>query len=86
MELEQIIDVEHRFPRHSNRKSEHLRRMYGVSARRYYYELGRALDDGSMECVEPVLAHHLVRLRERRAEARQERRALRGRDPFLTHF
>ncbi|MBN6777448.1 DUF3263 domain-containing protein [Pseudoclavibacter alba] len=78
MELEQIIDVEHRFPRHSNRKSEYLRRTHGVSARRYYYELGRALDNGSMERVEPVLAHHLMGLRERRAEAQEERRRLRA--------
>lgn len=78
MDLEQIIDTERRFPRHSNRKTEYLRRTYRVNALSYYRALGAALDDGSMERLEPVLAHHLMGLRERRAEAREERRRLRA--------
>ena len=77
MDLEQIIDTERRYPRHSNRKTEYLRRTYRTSALSYYRALDAALTDGSMERVEPVLAHHLMRVKERRAGARQERRRIR---------
>lgn len=78
MDLEQIIDTEHRFPRHSNRKTEYLRRVHKTTALRYYTALNAAIDDGSMERIDPVLAHHLEGLRWRRGQARLARRRVRS--------
>lgn len=78
MELQEIIDTERRFPRHSNRKNEYLRRVHKTTALRYYTALSAAIDDGSMERVDPVLAHHLEALRWRREQARLARRRVRS--------
>lgn len=72
-----VLQLEARFPRHSARKDERIRRELKVSTTRYYQILGTLIEKPEALAFDPTLVARLRRLQHTRASERLARREIR---------
>lgn len=69
-----VLRFEEENPRHTSLKEERIRRSFDRSAAQYYQILGTLIEDPEALAYDPVLIARLRRLRDSRADRREERR------------
>jgi hypothetical protein len=68
-----LLAFEGQWARHSARKEEAIRDVFGIPAARYYQQLNAVIDSPAAVRHDPMLVRRLLRARDERAEARARR-------------
>ena len=78
-ELERaILDFETQWWKLAGNKEAEIVRRFGLSSIRYAQKLNQILDNPEALAHDPILVNRLQRIRSERAEARTQRRGIRG--------